>query len=77
MPCAFAEDSCSNEIEVEIITTPTAKPPEGTNTCDGKKLELNNTDCMVDGVVAVLGQGKNILTVIEFVFAVNSDDCEP
>ncbi|KAL3764618.1 hypothetical protein ACHAWO_012129 [Cyclotella atomus] len=56
MPCAFAQDSCSNEIEVEIITTPTAKPPEGTNTCDGKKLELDNTACSVDGVVAVLGQ---------------------
>jgi hypothetical protein len=59
MPCAFAQDSCSNEIEVEIITTPTAKPPEGTNTCDGKKLELDNTACSVDGVVAVLGQGKS------------------
>jgi hypothetical protein len=56
LPHAFAQQSCTNEIEVEIITTPTAKPPEGTNTCDGAKLDLPNTDCIVDGVVAVLGQ---------------------
>lgn len=76
MPCAFAQDSCSNEIEVEIITTPTAKPPEGTNTCDGAKLELNSTTCMVDGIVAVLGQGKNIMAVIEFMLARNLDGCD-
>ena len=56
LPHAFAQQSCTNEVEVEIITTPTAKPPEGTNTCDGAKLDLPNTDCIVDGVVAVLGQ---------------------
>jgi hypothetical protein len=56
LPCAFAAESCSNEIEVEIITTPTAKPPEGTNPCDGAQLQLNNSACFVDGVVDVLGQ---------------------
>ena len=56
MPCAFAQDSCSNEIEVEIITTPIAKPPEGINTCEGAMLDLPDSACLVDGLVAVLGQ---------------------
>ena len=56
MPCAFAQDSCSNQIEVEVITTPTAKPPRRTNTCEGKRLALDNKACFVDGIVDVLGQ---------------------
>eukprot|EP00931_Biecheleriopsis_adriatica_P019287 TRINITY_DN1318_c0_g1_i2.p1 TRINITY_DN1318_c0_g1~~TRINITY_DN1318_c0_g1_i2.p1 ORF type:complete len:384 (-),score=84.54 TRINITY_DN1318_c0_g1_i2:288-1439(-) len=57
------KDCCGSPAKsVDMITVP--KPPTmlaGTNVCEGKKVSLDNTDCVVDEVVVVLEQaGANI-----------------
>ena len=45
------------------LCTSIEKPMNATNVCEGAKIDIPNSDCVVDGVTAVLGQAGADVTV--------------